>query len=129
MGEEFRLAMEDMAREYNRQAAQLKQAYAELRELTAVGRSRDGMVTVTVGPRGQVRRIELNPRVYAKLSPSELADSIVEQVSAATGEVAERTKELMAPFVPEGLPLQEFFGEDASLEALLPQPIEVEARQ
>ncbi|MEV4059891.1 YbaB/EbfC family nucleoid-associated protein [Nonomuraea dietziae] len=125
----FRLAMEDMAREYNRQAAQLKQAYTQLREMKAVGKSGDGMVTVTVGPRGQVQNIELNPRVYGKLSPSELAHAILEQISAASGEVVERTKELMSPFVPEGLPYEEFFGDESSLDALLPQPINLEGRE
>ncbi|MFE3453947.1 YbaB/EbfC family nucleoid-associated protein [Nonomuraea sp. NPDC059194] len=129
MSEEFRLAIEDMAKEYNRQAEQLKQAYAKLRETTAVGKSDDGMVTVTVGPRGQVQNIEFNPRVYGKLSPSELAYSILEQISAASGEVAERTKELMSPFVPEGLPYEEFFGDDVSLDSLLPQPIDLEDRE
>ncbi|GGO76963.1 YbaB/EbfC family nucleoid-associated protein [Nonomuraea cavernae] len=125
MSDEFRLAIEELAGEYNRQAAQVREAYAKLTELSAVGRSADGMVTVTVGPRGQVCDLRLDPRAYRKLSPSELASSIMEQIGVATAEVAERTKELMAPLVPAGLAYEDVFGEGASLESFLPQPLEL----
>ncbi|MEV0590889.1 YbaB/EbfC family nucleoid-associated protein [Nonomuraea cavernae] len=124
MSDEFRSAVEELAAEYNRQAVHLREAYGKLTTLSAVGKSDDGMVTVTVGPRGQVRDIVLNPRVYRKLSPSELSQSIMKQISVATSEVAERTKELMGPFVPEGLPYEDIFGDGAGLEAFLPQPVE-----
>ncbi|MER5426613.1 hypothetical protein [Streptosporangium roseum] len=80
---------------------------------------------MTVGPRGQVRDIKLGPRVYRKLSPSQPASAIMEQIGAATEQVAGRTQELMAPFMPEGLPLEEVLGEGASIESLLPQPVKL----
>ncbi|QYC38089.1 hypothetical protein Nocox_02280 [Nonomuraea coxensis DSM 45129] len=123
MNEEFRLNIEALAKEYNRQAAQLREAYGKLSELAVTAESRDRMVSVTVGPRGQVQNIRLDPRVYRKLSPSELARAIMEQIGAATGRVAGQTKELMAPFMPEGIPLEDVFGEGASIESFLPQPV------
>ena len=124
MTDDFQAAMEGLAEEYNRQAGQLRDMYGKLSELTATAHSKDRMVTVTVGSRGQIREIEFDPRVYRKLSPSELSESVMEQIGAATAEIAERTRELMAPFVPEGLPYEEIFGEGASLESFLPQPVE-----
>ncbi|GGQ02571.1 YbaB/EbfC family nucleoid-associated protein [Streptosporangium pseudovulgare] len=123
MSDEFRRTMEELAEEYNRQAAQLRETYGRLNELNVTAQSDDGMVSVTVGPRGQVQDLTLDPRVYRKLSPSELARAIMEQIGAATGEVADQTKELMAPFLPEGLPYEEVFGEGASFESFLPQPV------
>ncbi|MER7361346.1 YbaB/EbfC family nucleoid-associated protein [Nonomuraea wenchangensis] len=123
MSEEFRLTVEELAKEYNRQATQLREAYGKLSELTATAESRDRMVSVTVGPRGQVQNIKLDPRVYRKLSPSQLARAIMEQIGAATGQVAGQTKELMAPFMPQGIPLEDVFGEGASIESFLPQPV------
>ncbi|MEW9553849.1 YbaB/EbfC family nucleoid-associated protein [Nonomuraea sp. NPDC050783] len=125
MSDEFRLTIEALAKEYNQQAVRLREAYGKLSELTVTAESRDHMVSVTVGPRGQVQSIKLDPRVYRKLSPSQLARTIMEQIGAATAQVADRTKELMAPFVPEGLPLEDVFGEGASIESFLPQPVKL----
>ncbi|MFC5813892.1 YbaB/EbfC family nucleoid-associated protein [Nonomuraea harbinensis] len=125
MSEEFRLTIEALAKEYNEQALRLREAYEKLSELTVTAESRDGMVSVTVGPRGQVEAIKLDPRVYRKLSPSQLSRAIMEQIGAATQQVTDRTKELMAPFVPEGLPLEDVFGEGASIESFLPQPLKL----
>ncbi|MFF0307467.1 YbaB/EbfC family nucleoid-associated protein [Streptosporangium sp. NPDC004379] len=125
MNDGFPQTIKAMAHEYNRQAERLRQAYSELAELTATARSDDQMVTVTVGPRGQIQNIELDPRVYRKLSPSELSQSIMEQIGAAVAQTAERTKELMEPFLPAGLPYEQVFGEEASLESFLPQPVDL----
>ncbi|MEU4698893.1 YbaB/EbfC family nucleoid-associated protein [Nonomuraea dietziae] len=125
LNDEFRLTIEALAKEYNRQAGELRAAYGKLSELTGTTESRDGMVSVTVGPRGQVQDIKLDPRVYRKLSPSQLASAIMDQIDAATEQVADRTKELMAPFMPEGLPLEEVLGEGASIESFLPQPVKL----
>lgn len=125
MNDEFRLSIEALAKEYNRQVGELQAAYGKLSELTGTAESRDRMVSVTVGPRGQVQDIKLDPRVYRKLSPSQLASAIMEQIGVATEQVADRTKELMAPFMPEGLPLEEVLGEGASIESFLPRPVKL----
>ncbi|MEU1725228.1 YbaB/EbfC family nucleoid-associated protein [Nonomuraea sp. NPDC005692] len=123
MSDEFGLTVEALAKEYNRQARELRTAYGKLSELVATAESRDGLVSVTVGPRGQVQDIALDPRVYRKLAPSQLARSIMEQIGAATEQVAGRTKELMTPFMPKGLPLEEVLGEGAGIESFLPKPV------
>jgi len=125
LNDEFGLSIEALAKEYNRQARELRTAYDRLAELTATAESRDGLVRVTVGPRGQVRDIELDPRVYRKLSPSQLARAIMEQIGGATEQVADRTKELMAPFMPQGLPLEEMLGEGADIGSFLPKPVKL----
>ncbi|GAA4959213.1 DNA-binding protein YbaB [Nonomuraea thailandensis] len=128
MSDEFRQAIEEMAAEYNQHAARLREAYGKLSEMTVTAESDDRLVTVTVGPRGQVQGIELDPRVYRKLSPSELAQAIIEQIGAATGEVGRRTKELIEPFVPKDLPFEDLYGEGASFESFLPQPVQPPSR-
>ncbi|MGI5490324.1 YbaB/EbfC family nucleoid-associated protein [Microtetraspora malaysiensis] len=125
MNDEFRLTIEALAKEYNRQAGELRAAYGKLSELTGTAESPDRMVRVTVGPRGQVQDIALDPRVYRKLSPSQLSREIMEQIGAATEQVTGRTKELMAPFMPEGLPLEDVLGEGASIDSFLPRPVKL----
>lgn len=118
--EHWRL-LEQLVREVNQQTEQLRQMQERAQELSATATSQDGMVSVTVGPRGEVRTIELDPRVYRKLSPSELSASIVEQIRHATLQVSGEMKELMEPFVPN-LPFEDLFGEKTNFESFLPQP-------
>ncbi|TDE36146.1 YbaB/EbfC family DNA-binding protein [Nonomuraea mesophila] len=118
--EQWRL-LEQLVQEVNQQTEQLKQMQDKMRDLSATSRSKDGMVSVTVGPQGEVRTIDLDPRVYRKLSPSELSASIVEQIGKAAGQVRGDMKELMEPFVP-GLPTDDLFGEAMNFEAFLQRP-------
>ncbi|MFC7593238.1 YbaB/EbfC family nucleoid-associated protein [Nonomuraea antimicrobica] len=115
-------AFEEVAAEFDRSVGRLRAAHDRLNEVSHTARAADGMVTVTVGPRGQVRSITLDPRVYRKLSPSELADTIMDQIGAATGEVSARTRELVEPLMPAGLRYDDIFGSEASLEAFFPTP-------
>lgn len=127
--DEFQATMEELAEEHNRQTAELRDVYGKLNELTATAQSEDRMVTVTVGSQGQVQGIELDPRVYRKLSPSELSRSILEQIGVAAAEVSAETQRLMGPFLPEGLPYEEVFGEGASFESFLPQPLNLPSEE
>ncbi|SEH02660.1 Conserved DNA-binding protein YbaB [Nonomuraea solani] len=124
MTDALRATIEELAGEYNQQVQRVKEAYGALGRLRAVARSKDGMVEVTVGQNGQLRSLKLDPRAYRKLSPSELAQAIMEQVAAATGDVAEQTRRLMQPLMPADLPFEQTFGENATLEAFLPRPVE-----
>ncbi|GAA2213951.1 hypothetical protein GCM10009850_094150 [Nonomuraea monospora] len=118
--EQWRL-LEQLVQEVDQQTEQLRQMQERMRELSATATSKDGMVTVTVGPRGEVRTIDLDPRVYRKLTPSELSDTIVAQIRDATRQVSGEMKELMEPFVPD-LPFEDLFGEKTSFESFLPRP-------
>ncbi|WP_067172417.1 YbaB/EbfC family nucleoid-associated protein [Microtetraspora niveoalba] len=129
MSDEYQAMIEGLAEEYNRQAVRLRETYGRLSELSATCRSEDGMVTVTIGSRGEVRGIEFDPRVYRKLSPSELSRSIMELIAKGSAEIAEGTRELMAPLVPEGLPYEELFGEGVDLSSFLPQPVDLPRKE
>lgn len=113
--------LEQLVQEVNQQTEQLRETHEKVRELSATATSKDGMVTVTVGPRGEVLAIEFDPRVYRKLSPSELSASIVAEIGRATRQVSGQMKELMEPFVPD-LPFEDLFGAETSFESFLPQP-------
>jgi hypothetical protein len=50
-----------------------------------------------------LRRLEITPRAYRHLSPSELAAEIVRLARKATEAVREQMHEVMAPFLPAGV--------------------------
>jgi DNA-binding protein YbaB len=75
----------------------------ELTEVGATAKRPDGLVTVVVGPQGQVKDIQLDPRVYRKLDSGELAAAIMELISQATAEVSAQMRTIMSPFIPGGV--------------------------
>ncbi|MGN9846089.1 YbaB/EbfC family nucleoid-associated protein [Nonomuraea sp. H19] len=122
MGESFHSMLDELTTEYEQQMRRVKDAYGRLADVEAIAQSGDGMVTVKAGPRGEARAIELNPRVYRKLSPSELSHEIMTQIQRATASVAARWNELMGPLVPDDRPVEELLGEGAALDLFLPRP-------
>ncbi|MEU4698706.1 YbaB/EbfC family nucleoid-associated protein [Nonomuraea dietziae] len=124
MADAFEAEIGELAGQINQQMARIREAYGELSAMEHTACSVDGMVSVTVGRHGQMRGIELNPRVYRTLSPSQLADTIMHEVNKATAAVSEQSKQLLQPLMPESLPYEEIFGERAMLDAFLPGPVE-----
>ncbi|MGW4411127.1 YbaB/EbfC family nucleoid-associated protein [Nonomuraea sp. NPDC004702] len=124
MADAFEAEVSALAGEINQQVARVREAFGELSALERTARSADGMVTVTVGRHGQLRGIELNPRAFRNLSPSQLADAIMQQANAATAAVSEQSRQLLDPLMPDGLPFEDVFGERATLDAFFPGPVE-----
>ncbi|GAB3460388.1 YbaB/EbfC family nucleoid-associated protein [Actinophytocola sediminis] len=69
--------------EYARLAEQVKAMRDQVDEIRGTGYSDDGLVTVVVGGRGEVRELELDPRIYRDQNSAELATKILAAISAA----------------------------------------------
>src|SRR3954468_2148129 len=66
--------------QYERLRAGLDELQQRLAEYSATARSDDGHVTATVGPRGQLIKLELDPRVYRDHDAAGLARKITATV-------------------------------------------------
>jgi len=73
----------------------------KLAAVTATARSKDGYVTVEVGPRGQVLRLDLDPRIYRTPNSTKLAEAIVDTIQRATKDATDQVAALCKPFMPE----------------------------
>ncbi|MBB6349608.1 YbaB/EbfC family nucleoid-associated protein [Nonomuraea muscovyensis] len=62
--------------------------------------SRDGLVSATVGPRGDLVRLDIDPRVYRRPDSRHLADTITETVGRAAAKARERVVEIFEPVIP-----------------------------
>ncbi|NUR89037.1 MAG: YbaB/EbfC family nucleoid-associated protein [Nonomuraea sp.] len=62
--------------------------------------SRDGLVSVTVGSRGEIVRLDIDPRIYRRPDARHLADSITETARRATARAQERVTEIFEPVIP-----------------------------
>lgn len=109
-------------KDYSQLGERLMEMRQKIEETVATASSGDGLVTVVVGPRGQVRDIRLDPKVYRKLTPSELSESIMKLIGEAAADVAQQMQEVVAPFIPEGLSYDQVLGEGGDFTKLLPAP-------
>src|SRR4051812_33404377 len=74
--------------------------HAEARAVQVTETSRDGLVSVTVGARGELIRLDLDPRIYRRPDARYLADTIAETARAAAVKAQERVTEIFEPVIP-----------------------------
>ena len=70
----------------------------DLSAITATAKSPDGYVKATVGFRGQLVALELDPRIYRHPDSKLLAASITETVGRATADAAGKVDDLSSRF-------------------------------
>lgn len=84
---------------------QLRAEYVPLQQkllkVNMVAKSPDGYVTATVGPRGQLIKLELDPRIYRRPNSRELASTITKTIQQATEKAVAEVASLCSPFVSE----------------------------
>jgi len=74
---------------------------AQLRTITATAKSDDGFVTAVVGPRGQLIKLDIDPRIYRRPDSRQLAASIMKTIQAATADAMAKVTEVCKPYMPE----------------------------
>jgi DNA-binding protein YbaB len=99
----LRARLEHLITEYDHMRGNLATLRQRLATAQGEAKSEDGSVRVTVGPQGELRALEITPRAYRHLSPSELATEIMRLSGKATENVREQMQEVMAPFLPAGV--------------------------
>ncbi|TMR08417.1 YbaB/EbfC family nucleoid-associated protein [Nonomuraea turkmeniaca] len=70
------------------------------RAVRVTEKSRDGLVSATVGVRGDLVRLDIDPRVFRRPDARSLADVIVETVRRASVRAVDEVVEIFAPLVP-----------------------------
>jgi DNA-binding protein YbaB len=92
------------AREVTAQFDTLRQGMSalqqELRELKVTAKSPDGYVTATVGARGQLLKLDLDPRIYRRPDSAALAGTITETVQRAVADAGEQVRRIGEKHAP-----------------------------
>jgi DNA-binding protein YbaB len=102
MQAEWQAHIDELLEQYRQKRDQLKDLQAAMGEAGATVTTEDEMITVKVGPQGRLTGLEFNPRVYRKLSPSELAEAVLAAVREAGSQVDSQVREALRPMLPEG---------------------------
>ncbi|WP_208378997.1 YbaB/EbfC family nucleoid-associated protein [Cumulibacter soli] len=72
----------------------------EAREVSVTERSSDGLVKVTVDPRGAILALDLDPRIYRRPDARALGESILDTIRRASEAAQERVLDIFEPVVP-----------------------------
>jgi DNA-binding protein YbaB len=91
---------EQLRGDFQRMLTEGPEVAARAKEISVTRKSRDGLVSVTVGPRGDLVQLDLDPRVYRRPDSRALADTIVETVQAAAVEAQELVVETLSTVLP-----------------------------
>jgi DNA-binding protein YbaB len=92
---------EQLMAEFQRTREHAAELRERLRTVTASATSPDSLVTATVGPRGQLLRLDIDPRVYRHPNARVLADSITATVQRATADAVAKVAVLCQPAPPQ----------------------------
>jgi DNA-binding protein YbaB len=97
----MRAQADDLMAQFERMRSGMTELQQSLRAVKATVTSRDGLVTASVGPRGQLLKLELDPRIYRRPNSRELAATITETVQEATQKAMAEVERLCEPYIPD----------------------------
>ncbi|GAA4231730.1 DNA-binding protein YbaB [Streptosporangium album] len=98
--------------------------HAKARAVQVTEKSGDGLISVTVGSRGELVRLDIDPRIYRRPDARALADSITETVQRAAATAQERIIEVFEPLIPADQMKTHLAGDLESLMAQLADQME-----
>jgi DNA-binding protein YbaB len=97
----LRARADELMAQFERMRSGVGDLQQRLKAVNATVTSDDGFVTVTVGPRGQVVKVEFDPRIYRRPNSKELSATVTDTIRRATEKAMADVEELMRPFVPD----------------------------
>ncbi|MDG4759932.1 YbaB/EbfC family nucleoid-associated protein [Micromonospora sp. WMMD710] len=103
---ELRARFDDVYGQYQQLRSNLDELRARLAAVRVTRRSADGQVTATVGARGELVAVDLDPAIYQARDAEALSRTITETIRAATTAAGDATRELVAEHVPAGGPVE-----------------------
>jgi DNA-binding protein YbaB len=97
---EWQAHIDELLQELRGKQAQFKDLQEQMAALEATVTAEDDMISVTVNAQGQLKKLELDARIYRKLTPTELADVILLASREAAAQIGDRVRTAVQPLVP-----------------------------
>jgi DNA-binding protein YbaB len=93
---------QDLVANYAERLSQIRRSRDLAFAVTASAQSRDGLISVQVGPHGQLLNVTLDPGAFQRMSPQRLARGLMELAKTATEDAVEQVRKIMGPVLPPG---------------------------
>ena len=117
---DFNERIEHLFQEYERQRSSLTAMQQQMREISGSATSPRREVTVTVGQNGVLTDVTFPTGAYKRLTPAELTAVIMQMYAEAKEQIVQKTAELLAPVLPEGMDAQALARGTADTDTFLP---------
>ncbi len=96
----MRAYAEELQHRFQKLTTEGPKLHEQARAVQVTEKSPDGLISATVGSRGELIRLDLDPRIYRQPDSRELADTITETIKAAGVAAKERVIEVFEPLIP-----------------------------
>jgi DNA-binding protein YbaB len=96
----LRIYADELRDAFMRMHEQALTLHEQGRAIRVTEKSPDGLVAATVGPRGELIGLDIDPRAFRRPDSRQLADAIVETVAKAASKARDKVVELFEPLIP-----------------------------
>src|SRR5689334_7996979 len=96
----LRARADELMAQFERMRSGMGDLQQQIKAVKATVSSDDGLVTVTVGPRGQVTKVEFDPRIYRRPDSKALSATVTETIRRASEKAMAEVEKLLQPYVP-----------------------------
>lgn len=96
----MRAYADELQQTFRRMQEEAPALQRQARAIQVTETSRDGLITVTVGARGELVRLDIDPRIYRRPDARALADAITDTIHKAGTTARERVVETFEPLIP-----------------------------
>lgn len=98
---EWQAHIDELLERYRQKRDQLREVRRAVGAARVTVTTEDEMITVTLGPHGRLVGLDLNPRVYRRMSPSELAAAVLAAADEASSRLDEQVRAALTPARPD----------------------------
>ncbi|MEU4237935.1 YbaB/EbfC family nucleoid-associated protein [Actinoplanes sp. NPDC026619] len=96
----LRARFDDVVSQYERLRSGLDEMQERLSRMAVTAESPDGLVRATVGPRGQLIDLKLDPDIYRRRDADELGRIILRTVEQAVAKTTTQVQEMVGEYLP-----------------------------
>jgi DNA-binding protein YbaB len=115
----MRAYADELEKRFRRLQEEGPKLHARARALQVTETSGDGLISATVGARGELIRLDIDPRIYRRPDARALANEITETIKKAGAKARDQVVELFATLVPREQVDAQLGGDSNALTELL----------
>jgi DNA-binding protein YbaB len=108
-----RAEFEALSAHYDRTLKQIRDMRDRMPAVKGTAQSANKLVRATVGAKGNLVKLEIEPKALRRLSSTELADLIVETAAAAARSALEEVQQILSPVMTVDAPMDKLMSGEA----------------
>jgi DNA-binding protein YbaB len=95
--------LDELLQNYQRKRDEMTELQERLRSASSTVTSDSGLVTVTIGGRGEITELKFNSQAYRKMPAAQLSQVILDTIAKAKRAASAQVRGAIAPLLPKGM--------------------------